>query len=120
MFLYFLGLKISLAQIAHLTDRVKKLEKEVAQVWNASPPPPEKARLDPEVNNQIRDVKRQLFKTCLIFSGSDIPPQRDKNEDIEKILRHLMWRKYRLELDPRDVAQVHRLGDGIICQFNDR
>ena len=63
-------------------------------------------------------MSRWNAKHHVMLHGAEIPLQI-MNEDIFDITRSLVRRKWNINLSPGDLAQCHRLGDGIILLFKD-
>ena len=58
-------------------------------------------------------VARWIAKRHLIFHGTGIPKAKH-NEDILAIWEKIVYDKWGIRIDRKDIPQIHRLGDGIL------
>lgn len=102
-------------EVRELKTKVRAMETKMAKVNELS----KKNEGDISViKKQIVDVKRQVSKVCVVMSGTDVPSRAQK-ENPMKIFCDLAYKKYRIEINPAEIAVCHRRMNGrdLVAKF---
>lgn len=102
-------------EVRELKTKVRTMETKMVKVTELS----KKNEGDiSTIKKQIVDVKRQVSKVCVVMSGTDVPSRAQKENPTE-IFCNLAYKKYKIEINPAEIAVCHRRSNGrdLVAKF---